>query len=509
MKLLVLETSSTSVKALIYHLDKTNLSASALCCIKTETLFNPTLDPTKLDPLSTLNQLLELAKRVCSGTEIDLICLVSTWHSLVLCDYDAHPLSPIYLWSNQLAETYCNQLKQDLSFTRDYYQKTGCIVSSVYPFFKLLALNEIHTAQYPLSDKLILDQGSFIMHYLTGRTVVLNSMASGTGLYSIQKRDYDDTLLNKIGIERHQLPHIVSSSQTFPLLQQAATFLGLTEGIPVMAPGPDGAFNQLGADAMVEGSMTLSVGTSGALRVFTKQPFLSSNQSTWCYALEDGWLIGAATSGACNCVDYMKACLFDSSTTYETLENELNTLIIPDNAPLFLPFMFGERSPGWKNHRQHGIVPCENYPHNDGRNAHQRALMDYYATLEGVIFNLYQCFQALTEVVGIPTTIKLSGGILNSTFWTQLCVDIFGIPMQVDEEKQASLMGGVFLAKRILSDHSSFNSQSSLPDTLTHKLQKTFLPSTSRDAVLLKPSQAKHSFYQARYQRYLDIYSLS
>lgn len=41
--------------------------------------------------------------------------------------------------------------------------------------------------------------------------------------------------------------------------------LGLKQGIPVVTAHPDGAMNQIGDDALEDGIMTLSVGTSAAL----------------------------------------------------------------------------------------------------------------------------------------------------------------------------------------------------------------------------------------------------
>lgn len=517
MHILVIEISTTSAKALVYNYDTDCESSSSICVIETELLSNVFNDTTLHDPQSATNQALLLAKNICSGYSIDLISIVSTWHSLVICDKFNTPVSPVYLWSNQIAENDCAQLKKNAEFTSAYYEKTGCIISSTYPFFKLLSLrypnsvakqlqSELHLytdidkdlatptdTNNPFDGQLILDQGSFLMHQLTGHNVILNSMASGSGLYNLENRDYDDQLLSLIGIQRQQLPRVVTSCETFPLTHCAADALGLHEGIPVIAPGPDGAFNQLGADALSEGVMTLSVGTSGALRLFTKQPFLSEDKSTWCYVLEEGWLVGAATSGACNCVDYMKNQLFEVSMTYDHIEKELSHISIDEQSPLFMPFIFGERCPGWNNQRKSGLVyqnMCESKD-QDTRDisAKEDSLLSYYATLEGVLFNLYQCYLDVIKLTGKPHVIKLSGGILHSPYWTQLCADIFGVSIQLDEQKQTSLMGGVFLAKKIQVS------------------ERTHLTQLSENKVTsVHPSMERHLFYQSRFRQYLEIY---
>lgn len=480
MEILVLETSSTSIKALLYDSDTLHPSDSMIRVLRTEAYKNQPKDSSVLDPHRMLEQLLQLAKSVCHDHVIDVISIVSTWHSLVLCDKDGQGLSPIYLWSNQLANDFCDQFKDNPTRATSYYQNSGCIVSSSYPYFKLQVLRDAIS-----KDQLILDQGSYIMKALTGEAVVLNSMASGTGLFSISKEDYDDELLRELKISCHHLPTIVNSSQSYPLLPDIANYLGLRNDVKMIAPGPDGAFNQLGSKALTEGIMTLSVGTSGALRLFSSKPLLSEHQNTWCYALEDGWLIGAATSGASNCVEYMKKQLFHDEISYTDLENGLMELVIPENAPIFLPFLFGERCPGWNNKRRSGIILIDDdfFPEHP----QQKALYEYYATLEGVVFNLFQCFESLMEICEPPKTIRLSGGILNSAFWTQLCVDVFGVPMEVDAEKQASLMGGVYLA------------------------EKAFAPAlksrTGTASQRLHPQEKKASFYKKRYEQYKKLYS--
>ena len=55
----------------------------------------------------------------------------------------------------------------------------------------------------------------------------------------------------------------------------------------------------------------------------------------------------------------------------------------------------------------------------------------YHAVLEGVLYNLLQCMRELEALNGRPRAIKLSGGIVHSPYWTQMCADIMGLPMDV------------------------------------------------------------------------------
>lgn len=108
---------------------------------------------------------------------------------------------------------------------------------------------------------------------------------------------------------------------------------------------------------------------------------------------------------------------------------------------MFLPFLFGERCPGWNDEREGGFV----------RILPRHKLPDLYlAVQEGILFNLYHCYRILSEVNGCPTHIRFSGGILHSEQWTQMCADIFQRELEVNRNEHGSLLGGAVLAMELL-----------------------------------------------------------
>lgn len=429
MKILVLEASTTSAKTMVYDTETRGQE------VRTK-VFTPTYeDLTVQDADAVFTELMALGREACRGLEIDIIALSGTFHNLLLCDEKMHPVSPVYLWSNREAADLCHRLRLEKDYVGTYNRKTGCMVNASYPYFKLRHMKE---KGYDLVKYRIAGQGSYDMYRLTGEWVIMDSLASGTGLVDIREKTYDRGLLEELGLDIAQLPRIVDFRETFPLFSEGAEILGLREGIPVIATGPDGALNQVGSGALKDGVMTFSVGTSGALRLGAPKPVLPETPSTWCYLAPKGWLIGAATSGASNCVDWYKDRMFPEGTTYETVENGFGAMV---DAPIFLPFLFGERCPGWEDDRNAAFMEIK--PHHTPH--------DFYRSiLEGVLFNLLQCYQILVELNGIPERIRLSGGIVHSTFWTQMCADIFGLDMEIDDVSHSSLMGGIVLGMAVL-----------------------------------------------------------
>ena len=468
MHILALEASTTSAKALLYN------TADHTHTIKTKPFplyFN---NPTLHDAENVFLETAALGKAISHGKPIDAIALSTTWHNIMLCDNELRPQTPVYLWSNVDASEICKQLREDESYTNTYYQKTGCMVNAIYPSFKL---KKLRTSGYRLEDYQIIDEGTYIAHRLTGQQVVTDCCMSGTGFLNIKTKKLDRQILDENGVHESNFAQLIAYDKVFPLSKEGADFLGLTPGIPVLPACPDGALNQVGAGALNPSVMTLSVGTSGAVRIATPKPVLPKPPATWCYLAPGTWLSGAATSGCCNCVDWYKNKFFNHNATYSDLEAHFND---PFDTPVFLPFLFGERCPGWRDERKAGFFDIE---------AHHTQYDFYHSVLEGVLFNLYQSYRVLTAVNGDVQSVKLSGGIINSPYWLQMCSDIFELPMDVDDTAHSSLMGALALGLEHLGIIGSLRE-------FKAKAQKTILPDPE-----------KADAYKAKYARYLHHYN--
>lgn len=467
MKILVLEASTTAAKAMLYDTSNNRYR------VKTEVYKNTYDDVTIHDAENVYQHMLAVGRALVEDKKIDIISLSGTWHSLVLCSKEMVSETPVYLWSYTGASEVCKELRKDNEYVKNFYRKTGCMVNAIYPFFKLLHLKQ---QGYDLKDYYIMGQGTYNNYRMTGQRVITHCLASGTGLLNTHTKEFDKELLVELGIKEEQLPRLIDYNQTFPLNEEAAAALGVEPGIPVIPTNSDGGLNQVGAGAMQEGVMTFSVGTSGAIRLTIKQPVMPEEPSTWCYMSPKYWLSGAATNGCCNCIDWFKLKVFGPDLSYEEIEKGVRD---KETTPVFLPFIFGERCPGWNDERLGGFQEIRPY---------HTANDLYRAVQEGVLFNLYHCYKILTKVNGIPNKIKLSGGILNSKEWTQMCADIFQAEMETDTSEHASLLGGAVLAMELLGV---------IEDVRDFSLGQS---------KIIKPNPNMAKFYEEKFERYLKYY---
>lgn len=443
MPILSLEASTSSAKAMLYDRERGVIGVES---IRYPAEFS---DVVTFSPEGMAETVLKCGAALLNrfpGIVVEGIGLSSIWHSLILLDKDCQPIGRGLTWADSSCVPTLAHLREDSELASRVYHDTGCPIHSIYNAWKWMHVKR--TADIS-QVRHISCMPEYLFYALTGELAITKSVASGSAFLSAHMLDWDNGMLEITGACRDMLGHLVEPHYCNSLNASAANKLGLPEGLPVTAAGPDGALNHIAAGGLNSSAMTLSIGTSGALRLAHLGPVIPPEQSTWCYYGAEGLhLIGAATSGAGNCVDWFVKDLLGGSMGYPQLERaaiESNA----ESAPYFMPFIFGERCPGWRDSRLGGFCSI-------GPGAGVGAM--YRAVLEGILFNLYQNYMILVKNIGFePSMISISGGITQSPFWMRLAADIFGIALDENTGEHASLLGAAYMAQRAIGQITSFS----------------------------------------------------
>lgn len=470
MLVLALENSTSSVKALLYDSDEG--------VVAKETIRYPSSlkREGQIDTEGAYQMLLEAGRRVAGGEKVEAIAVCGTWHSLAVCDSKMQPLTPTYTWEFLGATELCRKIRSDEEKTNIFYQRTGCMPNVTYPRH---ALDLLRSEGMSFANKQIISQGAYAFYRMTDVFCESISTQCGSGLINIHELVYDEFVLSWLGLKSNQLGQLVTYQDIQLLNNEAAKELGIQAGVPVVPAHPDGALNQLGNGATVTDIMTMSVGTSGALRVVADRPILPGNRELWCYYGVNTWISGAAISGACNCINW-----FCDTYLHGTKRPAEMDALAEDcyDVPIFLPFLYGERCPGWDDARKgvfHDVLP-----------SHE--LASFYKAVEmGVVFNLLQCYEIMCKLNGVPEKVILSGGILHSQQWMQILADTFSRDFVISANADASLSGAIALALYAAGCISNFDEFSGF---------------NSEQISVLRPRKEVESFYSNKYQRYLELY---
>ena len=114
----------------------------------------------------------------------------------------------------------------------------------------------------------------------------------------------------------------------------------------------------------------------------------------------------------------------------------------------------------------------------------------YYAVLEGIIFNMYQCYLLLKGLAGEPERTVVSGGITNSPLWMQMAADVFGIALETTGAQNDSTVGAALVAIEALE-----------------KTGRIEAPAAA-DPRTYRPDDATSGLLAVRFGRYLEYYGM-
>src|ERR1700756_1975130 len=271
------------------------------------------------------------------------IGLSGQMHGAVLLDSEDRVLRPAILWNDMRAVEECEEL---LRRAPDLHRIAGNLAMPGFTAPKLLWVAR-HEPDIFRQTACVLLPKDYLRLQLTGDKVSDPSDAAGTLWLDVAKRDWSDTLLAACDLTRAQMPRLAEGSAPSGMLRaELARELGLHEPVVVAAGGGDNATSAIGIGATQPGDGFVSLGASGVLCVVgdSFRPNPASAVHAFCHAIPDRWHQMSVVLSAASCLRWV--CKL-TGTDEPTLLAELAGLA-PDalaTAPLFLPYLSGERTP--------------------------------------------------------------------------------------------------------------------------------------------------------------------
>lgn len=401
-------------------------------------LYTPHSSWAEQDPAEvgdTVLKCLRRAAREAALTRRDVVAigLSGTFHSVVPIDARGEPIGRALIWADGRASADAEAIKRDFD-GGGLYRRTGCPIHPMYlpPKLRWLRREQGEAAGYRSIKE-------YVIRRLTGRWVCDLSVASGTGMLDMARRDWDDEALAIAGIRREQMGPLVETTDVVGrLAPDAARAAGLSAESVVVAGAGDGVLASLGSGAIAPGQMTVTIGTSGATRVVAERPLVDERARTWCYYLADGrWVAGAAINNAGIAFRWTGEKLLRAGRRYEQIAEWAQEVGPGAGGLLFLPFLTGERAPFW-NADARGVIFGLAIDHDQRHVAR--------AALEGVCYRMRSIYDALVDIAGVPREIRATGGFTRNPFWLQLLADVLEQPLRVPLVQEASALGAAELA---------------------------------------------------------------
>jgi gluconokinase len=428
----------------------------------------------------TIDEVLEMAGPW--ATHIGAVALDTFWHGIMGVDADNRPLTPLILWEDTRPQEAAVELRKQLD-EKAIHSRTGARFHASYWPAKLrwLATQEPETfsrvAQW-------LSFGDYLYRHFLGRSVCSLSMASGTGMLQTRAHSWDRELMEVLDVRPEQfLPLGDLQEHVQGLAPRYASAWPTLRTVPWFPALGDGAAACIGSGCASLENWSVTIGTSSAMRVVVPPEQVSPPMGLWLYLIDaKRAVLGGALSEGGNLLTWLDSVLkLPSLADVDSLVAELQ----PDGHGLtILPFITGERSPGWHASARMTI---------SGIHAHLSPAALLRAGMEALAYQLAVVYGQLCQALQVgktaPSMIGSGGALLGSMTLKQIIADTLGVAVYPSRDHEASARGAALLALEAMGI---------VPDVaqVPPSLEQPVQPDAENYAVYRKAAERQQKLYQ-------------
>ena len=361
------------------------------------------------------------------------IAVSGQMHGAVLLDGNAEVLRPAILWNDTRAFAECVEIEAAVPESRAV---TGNLMMPGFTAPKLAWLRRHEPTLFETIATVMLPKDYLVLH-LTGERVTDMSDAAGTGWLDVAQRDWSDRLLAATGLDRARMPRLIEGSARAGALRPELQRRGGIGGAAVVAAGAaDNAATAIGVGAVGEGQALVSLGSSGVILAATDgfAPNPAQAVHAFCHAVPKRWYQMTVTLSATTSLTWAaRLCGHASDAGFAALAEQADVAA----APIFLPYLNGERTP-------HNNAAAQGLFFGLSSRTDTAALA--YSVLEGVAFSLADGHAALQQAGTRIAQAAVVGGGANSRQWVSLVAAACGFALQ---RPTGGDRGGAFGAARL------------------------------------------------------------
>jgi len=354
------------------------------------------------------------------------------------------PVHNAIVWQDTRTDTICNELAKDGGQDR-FRPTTGLPLATYFsgPKIKWILDNLPGTRERAEKGELLFgNMDSWLIWNLTGGHITDVTNASRTLMMDLETLDWDDDILNILGIPREMLPEIRSSSEVYGYTTLSGAVDSGEVETPVAGDLGDQQAALFGQTCYAAGEAKNTYGTGCFMLLNTGEkpvPSKSGLLTTMGYKIGDQPAVYAlegsiAITGAL--VQWLRdnLGLIEKSSDVETLAET-----VEDNGGIyFVPAFSGLFAPYWRSDARGAIVGMTRYV-NKGHIAR--------ATLEATAFQTREVLDAMEADSGVSlTALKVDGGMVFNELLMQFQADVLNVPVIRPQVAETTALGAAYAA---------------------------------------------------------------
>ena len=424
----------------------------------------------------------EVARRVmdraiadagASPSDLAAIGITNQRETTVMWDRQtSRPVAPAIVWQDRRTAPICERLKAD-GLEDELRSRTGLVVDPYFSGTKVMWLLEEVDGLRDRAERGDVAFGtidSWLVWKLTGgdRHVTEPSNASRTLLYSLDRGDWDEWILEKLGVPAALLPEVLPSSGTFgntaPEVLDGA-------GIPVAGIAGDQQAALFGQACFEPGMAKNTYGTGSFVLMNTGPEVARSQHGLLSSA---AWDLGDGLSFA------LEGSIFVTGAAIQWLRDGLGIILdasetgplaasVPDTGGTYLvPAFVGLGAPHWDPYARGAFLGIT----RGTTKAHLAR-----AAVEAMAYQTRDVVDAMTLDAGEQLAeLRVDGGASVMDLLCQFQADQLGVPVARPANRETTALGAAYMAGLGTGVWKS-------PDEISARWQAaaTFEPSRSRD----------------------------
>ncbi len=383
-----------------------------------------------------------ISKIGINGLDIAAIGITNQRETTIVWDAETGtPICNAIVWQDRRTSAFCDSLK-DQGLVDTIREKTGLIIDAYFSGTKIKwILDHVEGAREKAeAGKLRFGTvDSWLVWQLTRGEVHVTdvSNASRTMLYNINTLEWDQELLDLLGIPRSMMPSVRSSSEIYGYTKTTI----FAHEVPIAGIAGDQQAALFGQMCTEPGAVKNTYGTGCFLLMNTgEKPILSRNNLLTTIAWKIGNKVNYALEGSIfvggSVVQWLRDGLgiIRSSAQIEELAST-----VPDNGGVyFVPALTGMGAPYWDQYA-HGVI-C-------GITRGTSAAHIARAALEGIAFQTMDIVRAMEKDAGVKLAeLKVDGGASRNNLMMQFQADILETSVIRPQITETTAMGACYLA---------------------------------------------------------------
>ena len=470
--LLALDAGTTSSRAIIFDLNGKIISMNQL---EFPQIF-PREGYVEHNPDDIWNTQLTVAQNAIekAGLAYSDICAIGiTNQRETTIIWDKTTGKPIYnaiVWQCRRTSDYCDELRR-LGLTDMIRERTGLVLDPYFSATKIKwILDHVEGARERAQKGELLfgTVDTWLMWKLSGGRIHATDYtnASRTMMFDIHTLDWDDRILQRLGIPRSMLPEVKSSGAVYGMAEING------QEIPIAGVAGDQQAALFGQGCFERGEVKNTYGTGCFLLMNTGNTACESKNGllTTIAATLDGETVQYAAEGSVFTAGAVVQWLRDGlHLVDESADTQYYAEKVPDTGGVYLvPAFTGMGAPHWDMFARGMMIGLTR--------GTQRAHV-IRAALESIAYQTKELMDALVADTGIdPASLKVDGGASANDFLMQFQADILDKPVCRPTCRESTALGAACLAGLTVG---FWESKSELKNR--NIVEKTYLPQMPRE----------------------------